>query len=138
MWEYNTPEELYHWGILGMKWGVRRYQNKNGKLTPAGKRKKKYYSKDSREAYRLSKKKLYEMSNDEIKTLNKRKQLESDYKRLNKNHVAIGIAAVATTAALLSNYKTIKQNVGFRGKTTLLEDGKALVKKMGSYVVKTH
>lgn len=32
---------LYHWGIKGMKWGVRRYQNKNGTLTPAGK--KRYY-----------------------------------------------------------------------------------------------
>lgn len=30
--------ELYHYGILGMKWGVRRYQNKDGSLTRAGKR----------------------------------------------------------------------------------------------------
>ena len=30
--------ELYHWGIKGMKWGVRRYQNKDGTLTEAGKR----------------------------------------------------------------------------------------------------
>lgn len=33
--------ELYHWGIKGMKWGVRRYQNSDGSLTPAGK--KRYY-----------------------------------------------------------------------------------------------
>lgn len=30
--------ELYHWGIKGMKWGQRRYQNKDGSLTPLGKK----------------------------------------------------------------------------------------------------
>ena len=30
--------ELYHHGILGMKWGIRRYQNKDGSLTEAGKK----------------------------------------------------------------------------------------------------
>lgn len=30
--------ELRHWGILGMKWGRRRYQNKDGSLTPEGKK----------------------------------------------------------------------------------------------------
>lgn len=30
--------ELYHWGIKGMKWGIRRYQNKDGSLTPAGRK----------------------------------------------------------------------------------------------------
>ena len=28
--------ELYHWGVKGMKWGVRRFQNEDGTLTPEG------------------------------------------------------------------------------------------------------
>ena len=32
----NNTQELYHWGIKGQKWGQRRYQNKDGSLTPAG------------------------------------------------------------------------------------------------------
>lgn len=30
--------ELQHWGIKGQKWGVRRYQNSDGSLTPAGRK----------------------------------------------------------------------------------------------------
>lgn len=39
MWQYNYGPELAHHGIKGMKWGVRRYQKKDGSLTPAGKKK---------------------------------------------------------------------------------------------------
>ena len=38
--------ELYHWGIKGMKWGERRYQNKDGTLTAAG---RKRYNRDAYE-----------------------------------------------------------------------------------------
>ena len=33
------PNELMHYGVLGQKWGVRRYQNPDGTLTPEGKQK---------------------------------------------------------------------------------------------------
>ena len=35
---FVSGDELRHWGIKGMKWGVRRYQNKDGSLTDAGKK----------------------------------------------------------------------------------------------------
>ena len=36
MWTYTYSDELYHHGIKGQKWGVRRFQNKDGSLTKEG------------------------------------------------------------------------------------------------------
>ena len=56
--------ELYHWGVKGMKWGVRRYQNKDGSLTTKG---KKRYSDDAVSNNSVSKSKKGEKVFDAVK-----------------------------------------------------------------------
>lgn len=47
------PNHLYHYGVRGMKWGVRRYQNKDGSRTSAG-RKRYDYGKTGSNVQRVS------------------------------------------------------------------------------------
>ena len=122
MWTYQRTDELYHHGILGMKWGVRRYQNKDGSLTSLGKKRKRNESDDEKEVNRLRKKKSYELSNAELKKINERRRLESEYVRLHPNTFKKGAAIVATTAATLGGIVAIKNN----GKD-LINAGKAIV-----------
>ena len=77
----ETLEYLEHHGILGMKWGVRRYQNKDGTLTAAGR--KRYLNPDG--SYNDTAKKeipLTAMSNKELQDAINRLNLEQQYIRL--------------------------------------------------------
>ena len=78
-----TNRSLFHWGIPGMKWGVRRRQS-NTTITG------KPHSSDHTTAISLKKKHLSEMSNDELKKLTTRMQLEKQYKDLSKADISSG------------------------------------------------
>ena len=79
-------DELYHWGIKGMKWGVRRCQNPDGSLTAAGK--KRYSSEgDTGEAKpeyapKANRKKASDYSDEELRAQINRMQMEKQYRDL--------------------------------------------------------
>ena len=88
----NKEDYLAHWGIKGMKWGVRRFQNRDGTRTQAGnaRRKNRTYSSDYEKSKSLRKKKASELSNEELRQLNDRMRLEMQYKDLNQSTISKG------------------------------------------------
>ena len=87
MEEVCLNNELYHHGIKNMKWGIRRFQNKDGSLTPAG---KKRYDKEVAKLKAEKKKLRNEISvqkkADKLKQLEKERDvLKVQSKKLKKN-----------------------------------------------------
>lgn len=119
MWRYIHTDELYHHGIPGQKWGIRRYQNKDGSLTPAGRRRadklkdeytqltgkrmrrnpdKKQDDKQQKAKKQSLKKQVSEMTDAELKDRYNRLNTEKQVIQLEKERVSNGQKFVTTVA----------------------------------------
>ena len=116
--------ELTHYGIKGMKWGVRRFQNKNGSLTAAGKKRRDSWSDDAKTAHDIKKKNVKQMSNSELKKLNERTRLEQEYSRLNPNAVQKGLKYAGVAAAGLGTIVGLYNNAN-----TIIKAGETIANK---------
>ena len=120
---YRNPYELYHYGVKGMKWGIRKEHQRSDSRKKRSKMED--WSDDAKEANRISKKKVSQMSNAELQQLNNRKNLEQQYSRLNPSTISRGMKYVATVATITGTAITLINN-----SDKIIKIGKDVVQKI--------
>lgn len=95
-----VTEHLEHYGIKGMRWGVRRPTGKNGRVSSVKKS-----SVDFRTTKDLRKRPAHTLTNMQLKKVNERMQLESKFSQMNPSKIAKGqrmVKGVLATAGTVT------------------------------------
>jgi len=112
--EYESKDELYHHGVVGMKWGRRKARVTLGEPKQTFKEKRAAKAKAKKDAIARDPK---TMTNKKLKTAIRRMKLEQQYNRLSGRDVDKGKArlenvlkVIGTTAAVGGNLLNIYYN----------------------------
>lgn len=126
----SYPDYLVHYGILGQKWGLRRFQNEDGTLTEEGK--KRYDKTPESETWKKSD--AEHLSDEELRRRNNRLQAERQYRDLTTsqiereraqrrkeiiNKVIIGTAVSLAAVAMRGRWKQAASFIGKFGKRAI-------------------
>lgn len=117
-----NKDELYHYGVPGMKWGVRRSEAKLSRVS--NRSKKRGWSDDATEVAKIRTKKVSQMSNAELNKVNNRKNLERSYSQLNPNAIKKGLAIAGATVAAMGTISALYKN-----SKKIVDTGKSLAQK---------
>ena len=77
--DISDRQGMYHWGIKGQKWGVRRFQNEDGSLTDEGKKRYMYAARHNQLNYK-------KLSDKDLDMINNRFKKEDTYKKNVKSY----------------------------------------------------
>lgn len=131
--------ELYHSGIKGMKWGVRRYQNKDGSLTPAGKKRRRSLGETIHD-YKVNKKRKKSLEKARIARAEKQKSVAERAEKLKagkikpKDMTEAELYEAINKLNLEKRYKDLMSET--RPPAKAVKEGKSFVSKMWDEAVK--
>lgn len=135
-----TEDELYHWGIKGQKWGFRRFQNKDGSLTPAGRERYGVGNRTGESVVKSvlastsspKKKSVSDYSDEELASMIRRKQQEKQLQDLLDAEERRVAAMVPKSAAEMTDYEKriakLQQEKTLRELEAAAHPGRTMVK----------